>query len=207
LPQRALIPLLAFLFSKLGKKTGLYDIDSTALPVCHNRRIGRHQPLAGLAARGQTCRGWFFAFKLPLVCNDLPEIAALKLTPGHVADTAPVPALTQDLLGKRFGDQGYLGKNLAGERLRRGLTLFTRVRKNRKSLPLSRIDKMLLNGRPMADTIMGRSKGRASLHLPQHRLPSNAFLPILAALVAYQLDPIKPNHVFFSHRSPAITTG
>jgi Transposase DDE domain len=109
---------MAFLFAKLGKKAGVYDIDSTALPVCHNRRIGRHQTLAGLAARGQTCRGWFFGFKLPLVCNDLPEIAALKLTPGHVADTAPLPALTQDLLGKRFGDQGYLGKKLTRLRLR-----------------------------------------------------------------------------------------
>jgi Transposase DDE domain len=207
LQQRALIPLMAFLFSKLGKKTGLYYIDSTALPVCHNRRIGRHKAFAGLAARGKTSMGWFFGFKLPLVFHDLHEIAALKLTPGHVSDTAPVPALTKDLIGKLFGDKGYISKKLAGELLRRGLTLFTRVRKNRKSLPISMIDKMLLNGRHMAETIIGSSKGRSSLNLPKHRLPSNAFLHILAAMVAYQLDPIKPNHAFFSHRPPAITAG
>ena len=119
LQQRAFLPLVAFLVSKLGKKTGIYYIDSTALPVCHNRRIGRHK----------TLMGWFFGFKLHLVFNDLNEIVALKLTPGNASDTVPVPALTKDLLGKLFGDKGYLSKKLTEDLLRRGLALFTRVRK------------------------------------------------------------------------------
>lgn len=205
LQQRAFLPLLAFLVSKLGKKTGVYYIDSTALPVCHNRRIGRHKTFAGLAARGKTSMGWFFGFKLHLVFNDLNEIVTLKLTPGNVADTAPVPALTKDLLGKLFGDKGYLGKKLAEELLRRGLALFTRVRKNMKSLPVSVIDRVLLNGRHMAETIIGSIKGRSSLHLPKHRLPGNGFLHIMAAMVAYQLDPIQPKHAFFSHHLFAIS--
>jgi Transposase DDE domain len=207
LQQRAFLPLMAFLFSKLGKKTGIYYIDSTALPVCHNRRIGRHKTFAGLAARGKTSMGWFLGFKLHLVFNDRNEIAALKLTPGNVADTAPVPALTKDLIGKLFGDKGYIGKKLAEELLRRGLTLFTRVRKNRKSLPISMIDKMLLNGRNIAETIIGNIKGFSSLNLPKHRRPINGFLHLMAALVAYQLDPIKPNHAFFSRCPPTITAG
>ena len=202
--QRAFLPLLAFLFSKLGKETGIDYIDSTALPVCHNRRIGQHKTFTELAARGKTSMGWFFGFKLHLVFNDLNEIVALKLTPGNVSDTAPVSALTKDLVGKLLGDKGYIGKKLADELLHRGLTLFTRVRKNRKSLPISMIDKMLLNGRNMAETIIGSIQGFSSLHLPKHRLPSNAFLHIMAAVVAYQLDPIKPNHAFFSHRPPVI---
>ena len=205
LQRRAFLPLVAFLFSKLGKKTGIYYIDSTALPVCHNRRIGQHKTFTELAARGKTSMGWFFGFKLHLVFNDLHEIVALKLTPGNVSDTTPVPALTKDLVGKLFGDKGYLGKKVAEQLLRRGLTLFTRVRKNMKALPISMSDKMLLNGRNMAETIIGSIKGRSSLNLPKHRLPSNAFLHIMAAVVAYQLDPIKPNPAFFSHRPPAIT--
>jgi hypothetical protein len=199
--------LLAFLFSKLGKKTGLYYIDSTALPGCHNRRIGRHRTLAGLAARGQTSIGWFLGFKLHLVFNHLNEIAALTLTPGHVSDTAPVPALTKDLIGKLFGAKGYLGQKRAGELLRPGLALFPRVRKNMKSLPVSMLDKMLLHGRHMAETIIGSIQGCSSLHRPKQRLPIHGFLHIMAALVAYQLDPLKPNHAFFSHRPPAITAG
>jgi DDE family transposase len=40
---------------------------------------------------------------------------------------------------------GYVGKKLVRELLRRGLTLFTSIRKDMKSLPLATSDKMLLN--------------------------------------------------------------
>src|SRR5690348_273800 len=51
LEKRVFVPLMCFMFSRTGRKTGIYYIDSTALAVCHNRRIGRHQAFAGLAAR------------------------------------------------------------------------------------------------------------------------------------------------------------
>ena len=187
------MPLMFFLFSRLGQKTGIYYIDSTALPVCHNRRISRHQTFAGLAARGKTSMGWFFGFKLHLVFNQLNEIVALKITPGNVADTKAVPFLTKTLVGKLFGDKGYIGKNLAEQLLRHGLALLTRVRKNMKSWPLSMTDKMLLNARNLAETIIDHLKAFSSLNLPKHRSPLNAFLHILAALTAYQINPIKPN--------------
>lgn len=197
----ALIPLAIFLHSRFGKKTGIYYVDSTALPVCHNRRIPQHKVFDGLAARGKTSMGWFFGFKLHLVFNDRHEIIAFKLTRGNVHDTKPVPALTKTLVGKLFGDKGYLGKPLAAELLRRGLTLFTRVRKNMKSLPLSFPDKMLLNARNMAETIIGHIKEFSSLNLSRHRSPLNAFVHILAALTAYQLNPIKPKMTFTSSSS------
>jgi hypothetical protein len=117
-----------------GTKDRHYDIDSTALPVCHNRRIDRHKVFADLAARGKTSIGWFFGFKLHLVFNHERQIVALKLTSGNVNDTTPVPDLTQDLIGKLFGDRGYVGKDLAQRLLRRGLALMTRVRRNMKRL-------------------------------------------------------------------------
>src|SRR3954447_11517823 len=91
----------------------------------------------------------------------------LKLTPGNVHDTTPVPALTRELTGKLFGDKGYIGQKLAEDLLRRGLTLFTRVRKNMKSLPISLQDKALLNARNMAD--IGHIKEFSSLNLSKHR--------------------------------------
>ena len=140
------------MFSRLGQRTGIYYIDSTALTVCHNRRIGRHKTFAGLAARGKTSMGWCFGFKLHLVFNQLNEIVAIKLTPGNVHDTAPVEQLTHNLTGKLFGDKGYIGKKLAAALLKRGLALLTRVRKNMKALPLTLTDKLLLNARNMAET-------------------------------------------------------
>jgi hypothetical protein len=204
LQQSVLIPLLFFLCSRLGQRTGIYYIDSTALAVCHNRRIGRHKTFAGLAARGKTSMGWFFGFKLHLVFNHLNEIVAVKLTPGNIHDGAPVEQLTQNLTGKLFGDKGYLGKRLAAALLKRGLALLTRVRKNMKSLPLTLTDKLLLNARNMAETIIGHIKAFSSLNLPKHRAPINAFLHLLAAITAYQINPIKPDVSFFPlHSLPA----
>src|SRR4051812_41696106 len=130
--------------------------------------------------------GWFFGFKLHLVFNTDNEIVALKLTPGN--DTTPVPALTRDLIGKLFGDKGYIGQKLAQDLLR--LTLFTRIRKNMKALPISLEDKALLNARNMADNI----KEFSSLNLSKHRSVINAFVLIIAAITAYQINPIKPKH-------------
>jgi hypothetical protein len=47
------MPLTVFLLSRMGRRTGIYYIDSTPLAVCHNRRIGRHKVFADLAARGK----------------------------------------------------------------------------------------------------------------------------------------------------------
>src|SRR3954469_17445119 len=188
LQKSVFVPLVFFLISHLGTRTGLYYIDSTALPVCDNHRINRHKVFAGLAQRGKM--GWFFGFKLHLVFNNCHEIVALKLTPGNVHDTTPVPALTRDLTGKLFGDKGYIGRKLAEDLLRRGLTLFTRVRKNMKSLPMSLHDKVLLNARNMAD--IGHIKEFSSLNLSKHRSVINAFVHIIAAITAYQINPFKP---------------
>lgn len=192
LQSRVLIPLTMFFAGKTGKRTGIYYIDSTALPVCKNLRIRRHKTFAGLAARGKTSTGWFFGFKLHLIFNHLHEIIAIKLTRGNVSDAAPASAMARDLAGKLFGDKGYLGRKLAETLLRHGLALMTRVRKNMKSLPMSIPDKLLLNARNMAETIIGHIKEFSSLNLPRHRAPANAFLHIIAALTAYQLNPIKP---------------
>src|SRR3954466_7974009 len=157
---------------------------------CDNHRLSRHKVFADLAQRGKTSMGWFFGFKLHLVFNNDNEIVALKLTPGNVHDTKPVPALTRDLIGKLFGDKGYIGRKLAEDLLRRGLTLFTRVRRNMKSLPMSLHDKALLNARNMAD--IGQIKEFSSLNLSKHRSVINAFVHIIAAITAYQINPFKP---------------
>lgn len=195
LTKRVWVLLTFFLASRMGRHTDIYYIDSTPLPVCHNRRIGKHKVFEGLAARGKTTMGWFFGFKLHLVFNHQREIVALKLTPGNVSDIAVVPKLTKDLVGKLFGDKGYISQKLAEELLRRGLALMTRVRSNMKSLPVSFFDKALLNGRSIAETIIGHIKETSSLRLPKHRSVSNAFTHIIAAIIAYQINPLSPKPI------------
>jgi hypothetical protein len=170
------VPLTVFLLTRMGRRTGLYYIDSTPLPVCHPRRINRHRVFAGLAERGKTSVGWFFGFKLHLVFNHERQIVALKLTPGNVHDTTPVPQLTQDLIGKLFGDKGYVGKDLAHRLLRRGLVLMTRVRRNMKRLPVSFLDKALLNGRNIVKPSSVISRNSPPSDFPSIA-PSSMLLP------------------------------
>ena len=108
-----LVPLVAYLHTQLGRCTGISFIDSTPLAVCHNARIHQHRVFAGRAARGKTSVGWFFGFKLHLVVNDQGELLAFCLTPGNVDDRHPVPKLAKGLVGKLFGDKGYLSQPLA----------------------------------------------------------------------------------------------
>jgi hypothetical protein len=61
-----------------------------------------------------------------------------------------------------------------------------------KSLPLSLYDKALLNARNMAETIIGHIKEFSSLSLSKHRSVINAFVHIIAAITAYQINPFKP---------------
>ncbi len=61
-----------------------------------------------------------------------------------------------------------------------------------KALPLSLQDKALLNARNMAETIIGQIKEFSSLNLSKHRSAINAFVHIIAAITADQINPINP---------------
>jgi len=115
-------------------------MDSTALKVCHNRRISQHKVFEDLAARGKTSVDWFFGFNLHLVVNDRGELLNITLTPGNTDDRTPVPQLLQQLFGKVFADKGYVSQKLAKQLLKTaGIQLITKLKRNMKPrlLPLS----------------------------------------------------------------------
>ena len=74
----ALLPLVIFIQVHSGRKTGIYYIDSTALPVCHIKRSSRHKVFEGLAEYGKTSVGWFFGLKLHLVVNQHAQLIAFS---------------------------------------------------------------------------------------------------------------------------------
>ena len=112
LMPRLLLPLSVLLYTLRGEETGLYFADSTALAVCHNRRIARNKVFDGLASRGKTSMGWFYGLKLHTVINHKGQIMAIKITPGHVNDRNPLEAMMKGLTGKVCADKGYIGKDL-----------------------------------------------------------------------------------------------
>lgn len=188
-----LLPLCAYLRSRFGRCSGVAFVDSTPLAVCHNRRINRNKVFEGLAARGKTSMGWFYGFKLHLIINEVGELLAVHLTPGNTDDRKPLEGMTENLLGKLFGDKGYLSKALFETLYERGLELITSLRKNMKAklLPLS--DKILLRKRFIIETINDQLKNVSQIEHTRHRSPANFAVNLIAGLIAYTLQPKKPS--------------
>jgi Transposase DDE domain len=69
LMPRVLLPMTLFAYQHTGKKTGIYYIDSTKLPVCELARSKRHKVFKDVACYGKTSVGWFFGLKLHLIVN------------------------------------------------------------------------------------------------------------------------------------------
>ena len=106
--HRFFVPMMFFLNTVcFGKCTEITFIDSTKISVCHNKRIRRNNVFAGFAKTGKNTMGWFYGFKLHLLCNDKGELLSFCLTPGKVDDRDPktLKILTQKLFGKLFGDK------------------------------------------------------------------------------------------------------
>ncbi len=81
------IPLALFIKKfLLGKCTGISFVDSTPLRVCKNRRIHIHKTFKGISQRRKCSMGWFFGFKLHLICNERGELLNFMITPGDVDD-------------------------------------------------------------------------------------------------------------------------
>ncbi|MBU0636765.1 transposase [Patescibacteria group bacterium] len=74
-----------FFLNKTPEKT--YKIaDSTKLKVCENKRIFNHKVAVGFAKRGKSSMGWFFGFKLHIICNGKKEILKANFTSGNKGD-------------------------------------------------------------------------------------------------------------------------
>jgi hypothetical protein len=189
----ALWPLCLYLKTRFGPVTGISFIDATALPVCHNRRIGRHQVFDGLAARGKTSMGWFFGFKLHLVVNDCGDLLAFYVTPGNVDDRQPVPGLAKRLFGKLFGDKGYISQPLADQLLQQDIHLITGLRKNMKNRLLLLFDKLRRRKRALIETITDQLKNISQVAHTRHRSVDNFLVNLVAGLIAYTHQPKKPS--------------
>jgi Transposase DDE domain len=192
LMSRSLFPLTIFTQLKCGKKTGIYYIDSSCLPVCHLKRSKRHKTFDMIAQYGKTSVGWFFGLKIHLVVNNIGELIAFKFTKGNQHDNAAALPLLKSLQGLAFGDKGYIGKKLFEVLMKNGLKLITRKRKNMKEQPsISPYETQLLNQRGIIETIFNCLKHKYHIWHTRHRSVINAMSHLMAALAAYAIEPLK----------------
>lgn len=188
-----LIPLCVYLMGRRGEQTGISFVDATSIAVCHNRRIPGHKVFKKVAKRGKTSTGWFYGFKLHLVINDRGELLAFQVTPANTDDRAPVPKLARGLVGKLFGDKGYISKKLFETLMAQGLQLITRVRNNMKNQLLTLEDKLLLRKRALIETVNDQLKNISQIEHTRHRSVANFMVNLICGLIAYTWQPKKPS--------------
>ncbi len=187
-----LMLLCCFLHTRKGEVTGIAFVDSTPIEVCHPCRAHAHKVFRGHVQWGKNSVGWHYGFKLHLIINDRGELLAFKLTPANTDDRQPVPDLTQDLIGKLFGDRGYISQALFEELYERGLQLITKSRKNMKNRLVKVIDKVLLRKRALIESVNEQLKNICQIEHSRHRSLFNFLGNLLAGLVAYTYQDKKP---------------
>lgn len=111
-----------------------------------------------------------------------------------VDDRQPVPDLTQDLIGKLFGDKGYISQPLFEQLYGRGLQLITRCKRKMKSRLMPLIDKILLRKRAVIESVNDQLKNICQIEHSRHRSVFNFLVNLLAGLVAYTYQ--EKNHLW-----------
>jgi Transposase DDE domain len=188
-----LVPLAAYLQTRLGVTHGIAFIDSLPLPVCHHRRLHSHRVFAGVAQRARSSLDWFYGMKRHFVINEQGELLAFRVTPGHVDDRTPVPDLAEGLWGKLFGDRGYLSQELFERWQQTGVQLITKRKRKRKNKLMPLLDCLLLRKRALIESVGEQLKHVCQIAHTRHRSLHNASVHLLAALVAYTWHEHKPS--------------
>lgn len=139
--------------------------------------------------------GWFFGFKLHLICNEKGELLNFMITPGDVDDRKPLEykAFVELIYGKLVGDKGYITKKLFERLFVDGIQLITKLKNNMKGAIMSVSDKLLLRKRAIIETINDELKNVAQVEHSRHRCFDNFMTNVLGALAAYCYFPKKPS--------------
>jgi hypothetical protein len=198
---RAFLPLCAFVIHRCkgAKKTGIYFLDSTKLPVCFITRAHCHKVFRGWASKGKTSTGWFFGLKLHLIINNWGELVNFYLSTGSKADNDALILfrMTQELFGTFYTDAGYQMNEekrllLELDRLR---TFIVKPRSNskKKTQPVLQKDVLWHKKRPTIESVIDIQKEHLDLNLSRQRSPINGFVTVFANLAAYSFYPKKPS--------------
>ena len=172
LEKEVVVPLALFIKKVLlGKCTGISFVDSTPLRVCRNQRFLIHKMFKGIAQKGKCSMGWFFGFKLHLICNERGELLNFMITPSNVDDRKPLEykSFMDFIYGKLVGDKGYIGKNLFERLFVDGIQLITKLKSNMKGALMTLSDKLLLRKRAIIETVNDELKNIAQVEHSRHR--------------------------------------
>lgn len=153
-----------------------------------------HRVFRGLSQRSQCSKGWFYGFKLHMVCNERGGLLSLMLTPGNVDDHDPLrnTSFLENISGRLFGDKGYISKGLFEKLFVDGIQLLTKIRNNMKGAFMTIADKILFRKRAIVETVNDELQNMAQIEHSGHRSVANFIVNLIAGLSAYCFFPKKP---------------
>ena len=139
--------------------------------------------------------GWFYGFKLHLICNDRGDLLNFSLTPGNVDDRQPLygEKIVKELFGKLFADKGYISAALFNKLWFDGIHIITTIKKNMKDRYITMNDRIILRKRALIETINDELKNICQVEHTRHRSLDNFFTNVMAGLIAYSYMPKRPS--------------
>ena len=120
----------------------------------------------------------------------------LSITKGNQTDVSMVETLVKNLIGKVYGDKGYISAKLFERLFSRGLHLITGIKKTMKNKLMDINDKIMLRKRSLIETVFDYLKNKFNLQHTRHRSPVNFLIHILSIVIAYQFKTNKPSISF-----------
>lgn len=171
--QKQLLPFLVKMLGVLiginraavkNNKVRLMFVDGSDLPVCTNKRIFNHKVARKVARRGKTSKGWFYGFRIHLLCDCGGNLLGVKITPGNIDERTQVKSMIGDITNAiMVGDAGYISNALAHELYKSNNVWFlTGVKKIMKKL-MTATDHKLLKARQLVETVFGTLKHRGGM--------------------------------------------
>ena len=143
---RSFVALTMFLrLACFGECTGISFVDSTCIPVIHNKRQFNMKVFKDIAAKGKSTMGWYVGSSC--ICYVTKrELINFVLTRANVDDRNEdvIDTLTDNVFGKLYADKGYISQSLFGHLWDDGIHIVTGLRSNMKQRLMPFYDKMML---------------------------------------------------------------
>ena len=92
-----------------------------------------------------------------------------------------------------FGERRYIAKDLFVTLWSQSIQLITGIRRNMKNRLLLLMDRVMLRGRSIIETINDQLKNQEQIDHTRHRSPVNFGVNLFSGLIAYQLQSKKLN--------------
>jgi len=173
-------------FQRMTSKERLKFADGSKLKACRIKREFSHKVCRGLASKSKSTMGWFYGFKLHIICNELMQILNLKITTATFDERKALEMMWANIFGTIVADAGYVGKKYQKKARENGKILFTCVRANMKKV-MTETQHQILNLRQKVETVFSVLKLRMGLETTLPRSPKGFFAHYIWCITAYQM--------------------